>query len=198
MTDIVQDGKVVSLAYTLRLTNGEVIDFSDANEPLEYLHGAANIVPGLERALTGLQIGQSKEVEVAPADGYGAYDPEEVEVVEREQLPKEFPLELGMTLAVSDDEGNLEEAYVREIGPNSVTLDYNHPLAGQALLFSVEVVDVREATAEELEHGHPHGLEEEDYEDEDDDFDDLLDYDDDEDLEDEEDYEDEEDDELLN
>ncbi|HLY25251.1 MAG TPA: peptidylprolyl isomerase [Aggregatilineales bacterium] len=158
MLDKVADGAVVSLTYTLKLTNGEVIDFSEDDEPLEYLHGADNIVPGLERQLTGLKVGDKKKVEVEPVDGYGAYDPEDVEVVEREKLPKDLHLKLGMFLAVGDEEGNMSEAYVREVTPKQVTLDFNHPLAGQKLLFDVEVVDIREATTDELAHGHPHGL----------------------------------------
>jgi FKBP-type peptidyl-prolyl cis-trans isomerase SlyD len=204
MAEVVQDGKVVSLAYTLRLANGEVIDFSETDDPLEYLHGSENIVPGLERELTGLQVGDTKDVEVAPADGYGAYDPEDVEVLERGVLPKNLPLKLGMVLGITDDEGNLSEAVVREISAKDVTLDFNHPLAGQKLFFSVEVLDVRNATEEELAHGHPHsgnGLDEFDDEDfDDEDFDDeefevLLDLEDD-DEESLDDTEDDEDDDL--
>lgn len=156
MSDVVRDGAVISLAYTLRLDNGDIVDYSEADDPLEYLHGAENIIPGLERELTGLRVGDSKEVEVDPADGYGMYDPEDVEVIERGMLPKGLPLKLGMHLAISDDEGNMSEAIVREISPNGVTLDFNHPLAGQKLYFSVQVVDIREATDDELAHGHPH------------------------------------------
>jgi FKBP-type peptidyl-prolyl cis-trans isomerase SlyD len=180
MADSVHDGAVVSLAYTLRLANGEVIDYSEPNDPLEYLHGAENIIPGLERELSGLQVGQSKEVEVPPEEGYGVYDPSDVEVIEREMLPKNMPLKLGMVLEITDDEGSLSEAIVREISPKSVTLDFNHPLAGQKLFFSVEVIGVREATEEELAHGHPHG--DDDFED----FEDMLDFEEDE--EDDEDF----------
>src|SRR3954462_14505022 len=112
MADEVKDGAVVSLAYTLRLSNGEIIDFSEAADPLQYLHGAENIIPGLERELTGLHVGDEKDVEIAPGDAYGEYDPEEVEVVERTMLPKDLPLKLGMVLAISDDEGNISEAVV--------------------------------------------------------------------------------------
>jgi FKBP-type peptidyl-prolyl cis-trans isomerase SlyD len=181
--DTVREGAVVSLVYTLRLENGDVVDFSEAEEPLEYLHGADNIIPGLERELLGLHIGDKKDVRVEPVDGYGEYDPEDVEVVQRTELPEDMrDLKLGTAVMIQDEEGNIMEAFVREIGPNSVTLDFNHPLAGQPLFFNVEVVGVREATEEEREHGHPHGVfdefddefEDEDYyEDEDyeDDFD---------------------------
>jgi FKBP-type peptidyl-prolyl cis-trans isomerase SlyD len=184
MADIVTNGKVVSLAYTLRLTNGDVIDQSSADDPLEYLHGADNIVPGLERELEGLAVGAAKEIVVAPVDGYGEYDAENVEKVGKDELPPDFPLQLDMIVAIEDDEGFTEEARVIEVSANTVTLDFNHPLAGQTLNFSVEVVGIREATAEELEHGHPHGV---DFFDEDDfDDDDEFDYDDEDDEDDEE------------
>ncbi|MBX3065830.1 MAG: peptidylprolyl isomerase [Anaerolineae bacterium] len=185
MTDVVKDGMVVSIAYTLRLANGELVDASPEDDPLEYLHGADNIVPGLEHELDGLKVGDKKEVEVAPADGYGEYDPEYVEVVDRADLPKDLMLTLGMTIAVTDEEGFLEEAIVREISKDQVKLDFNHPLAGQKLHFSVEVVGIREADEEELDHGHPHSLlmdeDEDEFYDEDLDEDDDFDYEDDED-----------------
>jgi FKBP-type peptidyl-prolyl cis-trans isomerase SlyD len=177
--DMVKDGAVVSLAYTLKLSNGEVIDYSEADDPLEYLHGAENIIPGLERELSGLHVGDAKDVEIEADDAYGAYDPEEVEVVERGLLPKDLQLKLGMVLAISDDEGSLSEAYVREIGPKSVTLDFNHPLAGQRLFFSVQVLGIREASEEELAHGHPHGPDGHDDFDEFDEFEDFEDFEDD-------------------
>jgi FKBP-type peptidyl-prolyl cis-trans isomerase SlyD len=187
MAEMVHDGAVVSLAYTLRLANGDVIDFSEQDDPLQYLHGAENIIPGLERELTGLQVGDSKEVEVPPEEGYGVYDPKDVEVIDRTMLPKNMPLKLGMVLEITDDEGNLSEAIVREISPKNVTLDFNHPLAGQKLFFSVEVIGVRDATEEELAHGHPHDG---DNFDEFEDFEDMLDEDD---FDEDEDYEDDED-----
>jgi FKBP-type peptidyl-prolyl cis-trans isomerase SlyD len=185
MTDMVRDGMVVSIAYTLRLANGDLVDASPEDDPLEYLHGADNIVPGLETELNGLKIGDKKEVDVAPADGYGDYDPEYIEVVDRADLTRDLMLTLGMTIAVTDEEGFLEEAIVREISKDKVTLDFNHPLAGQKLHFSVEVVGIREADEDELDHGHPHSLlmdEDDDFFDEDlDDEDDDYDYEDDED-----------------
>ncbi|HVO44493.1 MAG TPA: peptidylprolyl isomerase [Aggregatilineales bacterium] len=192
--DMVREGAVVSLAYTLRLENGDIVDFSEADKPLEYLHGADNIIPGLERELTGLHIGDKKDVRVEPADGYGDYDPDDIEVVPRTELPADMrDLKLGTPLMIQDEEGNVAEAFVREISTNSVTLDFNHPLAGQPLFFAVEVIGVREATEEEREHGHPHGvLDGFEFEDElEDDFDDEDDdeyyEDDDEDFEDDED-----------
>ncbi len=176
MSDLVQNGAVVSLAYTLKLANGEVIDYTEADDPLEYLHGADNIIPGLERELAGLKVGDQRDVRVAPADGYGEYDPNEVEEIPTKELPKGVNLRVGMVVAIPDEDGNLNEAMVREITPTHVTLDFNHPLAGQPLFFSVEVVGVREASAEELEQGHPDSLEFED------DFEDFEEFEDDEDF----------------
>ncbi len=180
--DTIQNDAVVSLAYTLKLQNGEIIDFSEADDPLEYLHGADNIIPGLEKELTGLKSGDAKEVRVSAEEGYGEYDPEDVEVVERGMLPTDMAIKLGMVVAIEDEDGNTSEAYVREIAADSVTLDFNHPLAGQPLFFSVEVLAVRDATAEELAHGHPHGVDffdEDDlelgFDDDDDDFDEEFD-----------------------
>jgi FKBP-type peptidyl-prolyl cis-trans isomerase SlyD len=192
MTSIVRDNMVVSLAYTLKLENGEVVDYADADDPLEYLHGAGNIVPGLERELTGMQIGETKEVAVKPVDAYGEYDEEAVERIDRKQLPKNMPpLALDMELEVSDADDNIMIATVREIGPNHVTLDFNHPLAGQTLFFTVNVVGVRDASEEEIAHGHVHGMH--GFEDELDFEDDEFDFEDDEDFEDD-DYMDDEDD----
>jgi len=176
MTEEIKDGEVVSLAYTLKLANGEIIDYSEAEDPLEYLHGAENIIPALEEQLTGLHVGDEKSVELDAKDGYGEYDPEEVEVVESKMLPKDLHVKLGMVLAISDDEGNLSEAYVREIRPDSVTLDFNHPLAGQRLFFKVQVLGIREASEEEIAHGHPHGENGHDDFDDDDEFEDDEDY----------------------
>src|SRR5436190_19559770 len=189
MVEEIKDGAVVSLAYTLKLSNGEVIDYSEADDPLEYLHGAENIIPALEQQLIGLHVGDAKQVELSAAEGYGEYDNDEVEVVDRKLLPKDLNLKLGMVLAISDQEGNLSEAYVREISAQNVTLDFNHPLAGQRLFFDVQVLEIREATEEEIAHGHPHGVHgHDDFEDFDDEFDEEF---DDEDV-DFEDFEDEE------
>jgi FKBP-type peptidyl-prolyl cis-trans isomerase SlyD len=171
MTDVIGNGKVVSLSYTLRLNNGEIVDYTEAGEPLEYLHGAENIVVGLERALEGLKVGDTRDVDVPPEEGYGTYSAEDVEVVERSQFPADLPLEIGLALELYDDEGDSMEAYVREVGEQHVTLDFNHPLAGETLHFAVEVLAIREATEEEVDHGHPHGMydeDEDDFEDEDD------------------------------
>ncbi|GAB4574130.1 MAG: peptidylprolyl isomerase [Anaerolineae bacterium] len=152
----VQNGRVVSINYTLKLDDGEVVDESAAGEPLVYLHGANNIIPGLENALTGLAVGDRKSVTVSPDEGYGEYMEEAVESVPRSLFPADLDLQEGLILSVRDESGAVYDAVVVEIADDAVTLDFNHPLAGENLHFDVEVVDVREATAEERDHGHPH------------------------------------------
>ncbi|MCE7948187.1 MAG: peptidylprolyl isomerase [Chloroflexi bacterium CFX4] len=188
MPDTIQNNVVVALAYTLKLENGEVVDESDAEDPLEYLHGAGNIIPGLERELSGMRVGETKRVQVSPAEGYGEYDPEDTEVLPRAEFPTDVPLTAGMVVTLADAEDNYTEAVIREVSAESITLDYNHPLAGETLFFDVEVLSLREATPEEIAHGHVHGTEydfedmfdEDDFEDddfEDDDFEDDFDED---------------------
>jgi len=151
---------VVTIDYTLTLDDGEVYDSSAETGPLEYLHGHEQLIPGLEAALEGMQVGESKQVVVTPDLGYGEFDPEAVELVPYDAIPAEIDLELGMTVELYDEESDQEiEATVAEIGDDGVVLDMNHPLAGETLHFSVKVVGVRAASAEELAHGHVHGEE---------------------------------------
>ena len=151
---------VVTIDYTLTLDDGEVYDSSAETGPLEYLHGHEQLIPGLEAALEGMQVGESKQVVVTPDLGYGEFDPEAVELVPYDAIPAEIDLELGMTVELYDEESDQEiEATVAEIGDDGVVLDMNHPLAGETLHFSVKVVGVRAAFAEELAHGHVHGEE---------------------------------------
>ncbi len=159
MTDTrleVVDDLVVSLDYTLRLDDEEVIDTSKGQEPLEFLQGRGQIIPGLEQALYGMAVGDEKEVVVAPADGYGEHDTDAFEVVERDVFPPDLDLKPGMGLRMRDSSGEALVAYVAEIRPEDVVLDFNHPLAGETLYFSVKIADLRSATKEELAHGHVH------------------------------------------
>jgi FKBP-type peptidyl-prolyl cis-trans isomerase SlyD len=148
---------VVTVEYTLKNEAGEVLDTSDGGEPLAYIHGAEQIVPGLERELEGLAEGEEKDVVVQPEDGYGIKDPEGVFAVPRSVFPSDMQLSPGDTLLGEDSEGAQLPVRIVEIGLESVTVDANHPLAGQVLFYHVAVRGVRSATAEELEHGHPHG-----------------------------------------
>lgn len=147
---------VVTIDYTLTSDEGEVIDSSSGGEPLAYLHGFGNIVPGLENALDGRDEGESVSVKVAPGEGYGERDPELVHRATRAQFQGIDDLEVGMRFqARSGDE--MTVVTVIGVEGDDVTLDANHPLAGVNLNFAVKIVGVRAATKVELEHGHPHG-----------------------------------------
>ncbi len=151
----VQAGRVVAMDYTLHV-DGKQVDSSEGREPLEYLHGAGNIIPGLERELAGMEIGDSKKVVVAPADGYGESDPEAFIEVPHSEFPTDIPLELGLELQVQDPSGNPMYARIDTITDEMVRLDFNHPLAGKELHFDVTVLAMREPTEKELDHGHAH------------------------------------------
>lgn len=152
----VQKGVVVGIEYVLRLDDGEILDETTAGEPLLYLHGAENIVPGLEQALDGMAMNDQKDVTVAPEGGYGIHDPEDVDDVPRSMFPEDVELEAGLMISLQDDAGNIFDATIIDLNDEDVTLDFNHPLAGETLHFAVTIVDLRPATPEELAHGHPH------------------------------------------
>jgi len=153
----IADGQVVSLAYTLRLDDGEVIDSAASEDPLVYLHGAQNIIPGLEQALTGLKVGDARKVSVIPGQAYGELDPDAYELVPYSAFPGDVDLEEGMGLSMVDNEsGQRMEAYISELRDDGVLLDMNHPLAGETLHFDVEIVGLRRATSDEIAHGHAH------------------------------------------
>ena len=153
--DTVQDGLVVSMDYKLTV-DGEVLDSSEDAGPLQFLAGYGNIVPGLEREMAGMKIGESKDVVVAPADGYGEFDEEAFMDVPRNEFPSDLQLEEGIELNVTDEDGQNQYARVENITDENVRLDFNHPLAGAELHFTVKVVALRDPTKEELDHGHVH------------------------------------------
>ncbi len=148
--------KVVSIDYTLTDSEGNVLDTSDGRTPLEYLHGSDNIIPGLERALEGKSDGDAFEVTVAPEDAYGERDQGLVQEVALTQFPEGADPQVGQQFQAETPEGPRTVTIVNR-DSEGVTIDANHPLAGQALNFAVKVVSVREASPEELQHGHAHG-----------------------------------------
>ncbi len=148
--------KVVSLDYTLANNSGEVLDSSQGQEPLAYIHGIGFMIPGLENALEGKVTGDALSVIVAPGDAYGEYDEELVKKVERTMFGDIDALEEGMQFQAESEDG-IEVVRVTAIEGDKVTVNGNHPLAGVVLNFDVQVVDVREASQEELDHGHVHG-----------------------------------------
>ena len=147
---------VATFHYTLTDAAGKVIDSSDGREPLSYLHGAGNIVPGLEKEMSGKQQGDVFYVIVAPEEGYGMPNPMMIQVVPREAFQGVDTLEVGMEFQAQTPQGPMSVA-IAKLDGDEVTVDGNHPLAGQTLHFAIEVTDVRDASLEELTHGHVHG-----------------------------------------
>lgn len=148
--------KVVAIHYTLKDDGGEVLDASAAGEPLAYLHGFGNLIPGLESALEGKSAGDKLSVTVAPEQGYGIRDEGLVQTVARSAFQGVEELAPGMRFQAGGPQGK-RVVVVTQVEKDLVTVDANHPLAGQTLHFEVELATVRDATREELEHGHVHG-----------------------------------------
>jgi FKBP-type peptidyl-prolyl cis-trans isomerase SlyD len=162
----VNDDTVVTLEYTLTV-EGEVIDTSKGSDPIQFIQGQQQIIPGLERQLYGMSVGETKEVIVQASEAYGEVDPENYAMIPRDQFPPEIPVQPGIQLELTDEKGERVGARIAEIEGDNVRLDFNHPLAGKDLHFDVEVIDLRQATDEEIEHGHVHDEDgEHDYEDE--------------------------------
>jgi FKBP-type peptidyl-prolyl cis-trans isomerase SlyD len=144
--------KVASIHYTLKNTKGEIIDSSAGKEPLTYLHGAGNLIPGMESGLEGKIKGTKLDLTIQPEHGYGEKDDRMVQQVPRASFGDQ-KIELGMQFQTN--RGSV--VTVTKVGLESITVDGNHPLAGEVLSFAVEVMEVRNATAEEIAHGHVHG-----------------------------------------
>ena len=149
---LVTDDRLVTLAYVLRLDNGEVFERSEDREPLQFIQGQGHIIPGLENALYGMCIGEEKEIVVVPSDGYGEYDQEDLGVMPREAFPDDLELEEGMGLRLREGEsGEAFTAYVAQLSDDDVVLDFNHPLAGTTLYFQVRILEIRNADPKELD-----------------------------------------------
>jgi FKBP-type peptidyl-prolyl cis-trans isomerase SlyD len=152
----VQDDFVVSLDYTLRV-EGEVLDTSSGDEPIQFIQGRGHIIPGLEKALYGMKAGDEKEVVLQPEDGYGEYDPEARMTVDRTDVGEDGEIAIDEEIEIEDEDGNVSLARIMGIDGDQIMLDFNHPLAGRVLAFTVTVVDLRPAAEDELAHGHVHG-----------------------------------------
>jgi FKBP-type peptidyl-prolyl cis-trans isomerase SlyD len=148
--------KVVTIEYTLTDEQGEVLDTSEGQEPLVYIQGMGSIIPGLETALEGKAAGDALRVTVAPEHGYGKRDEELVMVMPRDRFPPGSEIEKGMRFQ-AQSAGGSHVVTVVTVDDKNVTIDANHPLAGVTLAFDVKIVEVRDATADELKHGHVHG-----------------------------------------
>ena len=147
---------VASFHYTLTSPDGQVIDSSRGRDPLPYLHGVGQIVPGLEKAMAGRVAGDSFQVVVPAAEGYGEHNPDMMQAVPRAAFPAGIDIQPGMQFEAQGPMGPIT-VVVKAADPETVTIDANHPLAGMPLHFDIEVVEVREASVEEVLHGHVHG-----------------------------------------
>ncbi len=153
--ETITDGVVVSLAYTLSV-DGEEIERVDRDEPLDYLHGAGNIVPGLEVLLEGKRVGDKIHATLPPEQAYGDYDEDDTDTFDRDLLDIDVELQEGLEVEVEDEDGYTYVATIVELTDDTVTLDFNPPLAGKTLTYDVEVVALRQATDDEVNHGHVH------------------------------------------
>jgi len=152
----IADKMVVTIDYTLKDDNGNVLDSSNDGQ-FTYLHGSNNIIPGLENALTGKSAGDEVEVTVSPTEGYGERNDSMVQAVPRDMFDSEQEIEVGMQFHAQSPEGDMVVVTVMDVDDDDITVDGNHPLAGMNLNFGVKVIDIREATTEEIDHGHVHG-----------------------------------------
>jgi|TARA_B110000046_G_scaffold178639_1_gene206731 FKBP-type peptidyl-prolyl cis-trans isomerase SlyD len=153
----IKENSAVSFHYTLTDDDGQTLDSSAGKDPLAYLHGAGNIIPGLESALAGKKIGDAMVVAVTAAEGYGEIQQELIQEVPRDAFQGVDSIEVGMQFEAQTGQGGSVPVTVTAVTDDAVTVDGNHPLAGKNLNFDVAIEDVRDATEEELEHGHVHG-----------------------------------------
>lgn len=154
----ITDDMVVSIEYVLRLEDGEVVERTD-DEPLEFIQGIGQTFPKLEEALEGRTVGDKLEVKLEPDDAFGHFDDDDYDILPLAEFPDDVELAEGMFLELEDSEtGMFVEAVIAELRDEEVVIDFNHPLAGETLHFTLEIVGVRPATAEELDHGHVHDL----------------------------------------
>jgi FKBP-type peptidyl-prolyl cis-trans isomerase SlyD len=151
----IEKHRVVTLAYTLKDDDDRIIDQSDDGS-FCYLHGASNIIPGLENALTGKAAGDELSVSVPPEQGYGVHDVEKTQAVPRDMFPADEEIEAGMQFHAEGPDGHALVVTVVKVEDDRITVDGNHPLAGVRLNFDVKVMEVRAATGEEIAHGHVH------------------------------------------
>lgn len=159
---IIENDKVASIDYTLTNDTGETLDSSIGREPLTYLQGHQNIIPGLEKALEGKSAGDKLKVTVPPEEAYGTNNPALVQVVSKDVFQGVDNIEVGMSFQAQGDGGPIIVT-VTKIEGDQITIDGNHPLSDMTLTFDVEIKDVRDATEEEIAHGHIHGPEGHEY-----------------------------------
>jgi len=149
--------KVVTLNFTLTDQHGNILDSTEGEQPFSFLSGHQNILPKLESEIDTMLIGSKRTITINAADAYGEYNEDIVQVVGKDEFPPEFLLEVGMQYIASAPDGTKMPFTITEVNDEDVTIDFNHPLAGKDLNFDIELLNVRDATSEEIAHGHVHG-----------------------------------------
>jgi FKBP-type peptidyl-prolyl cis-trans isomerase SlyD len=152
----IERNKIVSFHYTLSDEQGEQLESSRNGEPLTYLHGAGNIIPGLEKAMAGKTAGDQFVANIEPAEGYGERKEDSIQRISAKHFKEARRLQPGQVIVLRTRQGTMQVTVVK-VGRFNVDVDRNHPMAGLSLTFDVEVIDVRDATDEEVSHGHVHG-----------------------------------------
>ena len=153
----IKDNQVVTLNFTLKDEEGSIIEETTKEEPFSYLSGNSQILPKLEENINGMLIGSKKSVVLEPSEAYGEYKEDAIQSVNRSEFPEGTKLEKGMGFVANTPDGRQMPFTVTKVEGDDITLDFNHPLAGKKLTFEVELLNIREASPEELQHGHVHG-----------------------------------------
>jgi FKBP-type peptidyl-prolyl cis-trans isomerase SlyD len=153
----IEQNKVVTMNFTLTDDHGNVLDSTENGGPFSYISGKNMVLPKLEEAVNGMLIGSKKNLKLEAKDGYGNYNDDAIQVVGKENFPEDFVLEVGMEYMASNPDGVQMPFTISNVDGEEITVDFNHPLAGKNLNFDIELLNVRDATVEELSHGHVHG-----------------------------------------
>ena len=153
----IEQNKVVTMNFTLTDDHGNVLDSTEKGGPFSYISGSNMVLPKLEEAVNGMLIGSKKALKLEAKDGYGNYNDDAIQVVGKENFPEDFVLEVGMEYMASNPDGVQMPFVISNVDGEEITVYFNHPLAGKNLNFDIELLNVRDATAEELSHGHVHG-----------------------------------------
>ena len=152
-----KSNQVVTMNFTLKDDDGNVLDSTQGKEPFSFISGTNQILPKLEERVGEMLIGSKKDVVLVPEDGYGVYQEEAIRTIKRSEFPNDVELDKGMGFLAKSPQGKDVQFFIKEIEGENVKVDFNHPLAGKTLHFDLELLNLRDATSEELEHGHVHG-----------------------------------------
>ena len=152
-----KSNQVVTMNFILKDDAGNVLDSTEGNEPFSFISGGNQILPKLEEKVGEMLIGSKKDVVLNPEDGYGIYQEDAVRIVKRSEFPEDIEIGKGMSFLAKSPQGKDMQFLVKEINGDDITVDFNHPLAGKTLHFNLELLNLRDATQEELDHGHVHG-----------------------------------------